>query len=112
MKNAECRMQTGRAKPAKATARPPQSVLIARGLRLTCDIHATLKPPQCDPKATPMRPQSHPTATSKPPTCGPQGTPTSRASHRKVPVRRRFTVESARDCLGWDLVLACRRIKD
>ena len=40
--------------PPKATSKPPQSLLIARGLR-----------PQSHPKATPMRPQSHLNATLK-----------------------------------------------
>jgi hypothetical protein len=39
-----------------ATSKPPQSVLIAKGLG-----------PQSHPKATPMRPQSHPNATLEPP---------------------------------------------
>jgi hypothetical protein len=40
-------------KPPKATSRPPQSVLIARGLRPQSHLRATPMRPQCDPKATP-----------------------------------------------------------
>src|ERR1035438_7452298 len=44
--SAECR------KPPNATSKPPQSLLIAKGLGPQTHLKATLKPPQCDPHAT------------------------------------------------------------
>jgi hypothetical protein len=38
-------------------AKPPQGVLIAKGLRPSSYLHATLKPPQGYPKATSRLPQ-------------------------------------------------------
>jgi hypothetical protein len=52
----ECRMKEGRAKPPKVTSKPPQSLLIARGLRPQSHLHTTC-----------MRPSSHPQAWGK---CG------------------------------------------
>ena len=50
----EGRMQKGRAKPPKATLKPPQSLLLGN----RCDPKATLKPPQSATKATPKPYQS------------------------------------------------------
>jgi hypothetical protein len=43
---AEGTMQKPRARPPKATSKPPQSLLIARGLRPQSHLNATLKPPK------------------------------------------------------------------
>src|ERR1039458_3176373 len=52
VRNADCGLRNGgeaRVRPPDATSKPPQSHLIAKGLRPQSYPKATLKPPTCDP---------------------------------------------------------------
>jgi hypothetical protein len=64
--NLELRTVESRAKPGKATPKPPSSQLLGRGLRPTSHPNATLKPPTCDLHATLKPPSSHPKAWGEP----------------------------------------------
>src|ERR1035441_6320997 len=104
---AKGRMQQARAKPPKATTRPPQGHILGIDSGVQSHHKATPRPPQSHilwsteapqghPKATPRLHQGHPKAPPRPPPCDPKATPKPGEGLRPVGQKRRDSFR-----IGW-----------